>query len=625
VRHLRASHLLFVLLATPSCGSLGSLPPFPNVRPYQVHGAERPSAIVVESRIHDVEAAFRLSHDLLHSVRYCPDDRWPELLALSPPQAEELKARLSSHPAYQAGDHRIPFLSMLVAHVGSVVEQSAAPSSRHVADECKPILEWIEAGVPAARGLRANLAGLEADEAEQARLQRLPAWAPQRRPGGSRRRELLAALDQYLAAIEAAGNDRSRQRLLRDALLVTGTSLRLQREARALIPLIRDQGEALTASDPSTPWEVIQEIGARADALYQPDSEPAFSPLERLGGALGRATGQPLDAALGTARDESLDDDLAGFSWDWVHVRMEAQAEVTVFDPSKGGGDAPRNLKYEIEPILLVGASLAVSVDGKAMADVVRFAADYRTDRTYRSGGAVEQTSLSRALNLSSTASDVVDLAASALGVKTSATIARFTSGTVREVQSSDGSVIAEAPLQPEVLRIDAGYDVLAGRDPQTGGPAVVGLRYYNYVLPRIVVETAGQADNETVVRASDPQSVRTQLLMAGGYLDQVWRLYSSAPWGMRVMIGGFLGGGPASFSMAPGDDQTRFMVAGDAQVGFGVRYDLRSVHSRWAMSAELSFVGDIIGSTSPSQKTSYEFQSSDMFGSAWARWGLSL
>src|SRR5690606_4235738 len=142
----------------------------------------------------------------------------------------------------------------------------------------------------------------------------------------------------------------------------------------------------------------------------------------------------------------------------------------------------------------------------------------YETNQVYKSGGDLSETSLARSLGATSELSQVLSAALGVAGAYGKVRIARFAQGKVRDVSVDDGSVLAEAPLTFEMTQVDIGYD-LAPRHSKELQRLNVGLRFFDYSLPRILYELVNEApDGEPAAyvfsRETPPQSIRTRYWM---------------------------------------------------------------------------------------------------------------
>jgi hypothetical protein len=117
------------------------------------------------------------------------------------------------------------------------------------------------------------------------------------------------------------------------------------------------------------------------------------------------------------------------------------------------------------------------------------------------------------------------------LGVRTRLKNATFTAGEVREIGVSpsgqDTGVIGKAPLQLSYTQLDIGYDI-SFLMPETAGKywieeLLVGFRYMNYRLPRVLYELRDTApagsDQQSFAfdRESPAQTLSSKYYMGGG------------------------------------------------------------------------------------------------------------
>jgi hypothetical protein len=296
--------------------------------------------------------------------------------------------------------------------------------------------------------------------------------------------------------------------------------------------------------------------------------------LEAMTGALAKALKTSIDDSPGFELTESVVDQIVGITLDSFRVDLHAGLDSFIYssigtaDRTGGTNDKitvdyrgrTTKLAYKVDPIVLASARLDVVLDWIRMPGVANLGFGYSTDRVWSSGGKVESSSLTDALGIKGVASDVIDAGIGLLGIRSSVKVATFTSGTVQQVQASNVSnVIQSAPLQLKFTQIDVGYDILwALNDPNLSSfmeELVVGGRYLQYTLPRIVYEvedtaTPTQAANGeqhfTFSRESPPQPVESRYYM--GTVSARFGQGDGPRWSPFLDVGLAGGGGPTRF-----------------------------------------------------------------------------
>jgi FtsZ-binding cell division protein ZapB len=324
--------------------------------------------------------------------------------------------------------------------------------------------------------------------------------------------------------------------VVKDGIAVTSVALRLTLEAISLSTVIALEAAELSSKPKS--WlkgapdsaHLAKELPSKARHLYhslQASRDSLKSLLARLSD-LDEV--DPLDA-VGYAYKDGLVDDVVGLAWDSVHLDLHAGGEALFYSAladeefSSEGGNTydysgrQTQLEYDIEPIVLASAQLAMKLDWPHWADAAKLDVGYSTNRVYKSGGDLGSGSLANELGVKNSLSDALEAALAIAGVRTAVRLAHFNHGRVRNILIADGSTLAEAPLTFDLTQIDVGYDLAAG-----GGPVVqtlsVGFRYFDYELPRVLYELENETpDEETAAyvfsRETPAQAMRTRYYMA--------------------------------------------------------------------------------------------------------------
>lgn len=181
----------------------------------------------------------------------------------------------------------------------------------------------------------------------------------------------------------------------------------------------------------------------------------------------------------------------------------------------------------------MIGGRVIVAFDWLHMANAASLNGGFNTDRLFSTNGSISSSgSLGNQLGLEGFVSDVFDIGVGLLGVRTRLKNATFTAGEVREISVSplsgqDVGVTRKAPLQLSYTQLDIGYDI-AFLMPEFSGKywieeLLVGFRYMNYQLPRILYELRDTAppgsenQNFTFDRESTPQTLSSKYFMGGG------------------------------------------------------------------------------------------------------------
>ncbi|KYF76825.1 hypothetical protein BE11_24310 [Sorangium cellulosum] len=363
---------------------------------------------------------------------------------------------------------------------------------------------------------------------------------------------------------------------------------------------------------------------ARAEALSRV-LEAQREALSACAEALSVPARTPLEGTAGFEMQESLLDQGRAISLDAVHLRLKGDVELLFFhqiaSPNSSGGindyrGRTRRLAYDVDPVFMVGGRAMITYDFEHVRDAARLNAGFKTDRLFSSGGDIRyDSSLGKLIGLNGLASDVFDIGADLVGLRTSLKVARFTSGDVAEIAvdpatGRDAGVVASAPFQLLVRQIDVGFDVTKlfpdAADDLYLEELLAGFRYMDYKLPRIFYELRerepGKGDIYLFERQSPAQSVTSRFYQGGFSLrmgNGEWpRL---APFGD---IGLYGGAGPVRYAFSgdpsvPGgerevDEATMIALSGNLSVGLRLR--LTSYLSRLRLLTELSYNVEAVG-----------------------------
>ncbi|HEX4336892.1 MAG TPA: hypothetical protein VH062_13325 [Polyangiaceae bacterium] len=332
--------------------------------------------------------------------------------------------------------------------------------------------------------------------------------------------------------------DPENARIVSDAVTVTSVALRLTVEAISLATvagleaasLTRDSGRQWLINAPATA-ELIAELPEDGRRAYQ-ELATFSSSLRDLLDMLSALTHVDPLTTVGFKFKEGLVDDIVGLAWDSVHLEAQGAGEALFYTnlpdaeqstDSKGNSydytGRQRKLSYNVQPIILASAQLRIKLDWAHWMDAAGLKIGYATNRFYKSGGDLGTGSLANELGVKGKWSEAFNAALAIAGVNASVRLAHFNHGTVRETLVTDGSELAEAPLTFDMKQIDVGYD-LAPRHSQLIKSLIVGFRYFDYTLPRVLYELVNStpgADTAAYVfsRETPPQSIRTRFYMA--------------------------------------------------------------------------------------------------------------
>lgn len=454
---------------------------------------EEPSPHLLDAHLAQMQESLALIRTLLHETPYEPNASWVSELALDAGEAAHIEDS-ARDPACQAS-----FVCVYNTHVRNVLTRARQTATANAA-------------------------------------------ASLRYPSVS---AALAALDPTLSRGGRSASTpvpvEARAAIARDGWTVTSVALRLAREARSLATVVALEATALQKrpnwfdGSAMDAVKLAQRLPGRGRAIFK-DLVRNVEDLTRLVDRLSALQNVDPTTAPGFRYADGLVDDIAGFGWDSLHVDVQAGGRALFYnalaDPEfsgESGGDTYdytgrlTQLEYDIEPIVLANAQLAVNVDWPRWPDAMRLDLGYATNRGYKSGGDVTTGSIASELGASKGLSDALNAALAVADVQSNVEIATFTQGRVRDILIEDGSVIAEAPFTFQFKQIDLGYDLAPHYNPLIK-KVVVGFRYFDYSLPRILYELENvtpDLDTATYVysRETPPQAVRTQLYMLNAVL----------------------------------------------------------------------------------------------------------
>ncbi len=646
----RAITLGGLLTALPLLGGCGAATQ--NVRAFRAYANEDPNLNVSIDRIEDMSVTLELVDKILLQQSYTPGDMWPRRLGMTDAQFRDIKAELRDKYPYGGLEHaEVPILKCYRYHLEKTLEEYAPPPEKakyaslfDAVGALNPRTKDIKKHWIAYRDATAKLAqATEDQERISTELQSLPDAARAKREPelAAAQQKVLQAQGEVLYATDAINNDTEnlksdaeltsgdRQQIARDAFYALSVAFRIELEALALIPIITIQSVRALAGVGS--GKTFKPHGKLVKQVWQMPSyvsgiKQAFlrqaDLLERMTGALAQALKTDVKQSPGMALAESVVDQIVGITLDSFRVDLKAGAEMFIFSSI---GTPDRNdeydfrgrkfkLDYRIQPIVLVNARFDVVLDWIRMPGAANLGFGYSTDRVYKFGGDIQQTTLSQQLGIDGVASDVLEAGMGLVGIRSSAKVATFTSGSVHQVQATNvDNTVATAPLRLKYTQVDVGYDILwLLRDDKIKAymeELVVGGRYYRYALPRIVyelIDTPTPSGNKfTFFRETPPQFIASEfwMLAASGRFGQ-----GDTPRWSPYLDLNFAGGvGPTKFyflndpNPAVGDTPANRTNAREAAVGLvgggalGLRWRLLPRGSRLRLDLRAEYRGNML------------------------------
>jgi hypothetical protein len=646
-----------------------------NVRAYRAYALEEPSLAVAMDRAEDIAKTLELVETILLETPYTPGDAWVAELALKDDEAKEIKASIKEKDPYTSGEHEVPVAKVYRIHLERVLEK--APK----AGEYPSLLDGLAALSEGSADLKTHWGTLRARHADLATAQ--AAYDKEydniratMRPGEAFQEtvELKAAkakleevkgqvedaqkkLDKDFEALTAVKADEGKRgQTIKDGTAAVSVAYRLELEASALIPIVAVQA---VRSIPKAGKEMT-ESPALVKGIKKLEDLPDFIThvrermvrqvdlLETMTKLLATASATTLEQTPGFALRETVVDQVVGVTVDSFRVNVKAGAEAFFFtslakaEKDAGSSDSKETfdytgrqykLKYQVKPILLASGNFNVGFDWIRLPNAANFNLGYKTDRVFSSGGKIENGSLGEQLGVNGVASDALDFGLGVLGVKTNVRIAKFTAGEVILQDAYNDNELARAPFQIAYTQIDAGYDVAFLMGEKAGKnyveEAVIGVRYMNYRLPRILyeLENHGTDDNKRweYVRETPVQLVVSKYYMAG--LSGRMGLGPGPALSPFVDIGIYAGVGPSAYYfMKPDprlsnsgytydspelrDHQSKTSIVANASFALGARYRLAPRTSRFRLNIEVIYRAEAIyaranGESSDQAKTS--------------------
>jgi hypothetical protein len=604
---------------------------------------EQPTFALLNAHIDQMNEALRLIDVLLQETPYRPGAPWIASLPLDGEVADRTRDLLNSAAdkasivrVYATHIHAV--LSEVRAAPGGVLSPAGVPGA---AVSAIPV-----SALPGYRSLSDALAhvnpGLvvggvekrkqEVQKAFDVANQRYAALSAAAQPDQAELDRAQAEVDQIAklkADLEhpigpADLQNPENAAIVKDAVDVASVAMRLAVEAVSLATVVALEAASLAQQSPAS-WFQGPSSTAQLVAALPAEVRETYAHLARYAADLKQLIEQlkinPLDS-IGFKFKEGLVDDVVGLAWDSVHVDLNGGGEALFYNAladDEKSTDSSGNtydytgrqtrLEYAVQPIVLAHLALTMKVDWAHWADAAGLKLDYATNRVYKSGGDIGNTSLANELGVTGAVSEALSAALAVAGVKASGRIAHFNHGTVRDILVTDGTLLADAPLTFDMKELDVGYD-FAPRHGSALQTLTLGFRYFDYTLPRILYEFVNStpgADTAAYVfsRETPPQAIRTRFYM----IDFATRLEKSvtphlAPY---VNLDFAVGYGPTQYYFlrdSNGDDVpsnqdhgTSNSVGTGLAGSIGFRWKLGSPESRFNAYLDANYHAQLLSS----------------------------
>ncbi len=641
------------VLAALSSLVLGCFPATFNVRAQRAFSNEEAVPETIVDRAVDIAETRILVGKLLADTPYTPADEWVQALGLENPEGERLKKEVLATSTYRGGELEVPTVKVIRLHLQKVSNQALAPRASKAA--YPSLLAALETLTPGAKGLRADFdrysvatlnheAMLRAEIRlqEQLVLQNVPTnpafgAVPDSLVRARQATQLAAteadeAQKALLEAIDSlARADLShpmQDQIARDGLSAFSVALRAMLEAQALIPVVQTQSARAIESEQRVIFSTgAQENGGTYDLKEVPVRMRGMEAMtardvpvfERATTTLSVKLGIAQKATPGFVFRESIVDQVFGVQWDSLHVHANLDGEVMFYNQIGTNGISgdytgrTRRLAYSIAPIATIGGRIVFSFDWLHIQNAATLNGSFETDRFYSSNGSITYSgSLGQRLGLKGFASDVVDIGAGIIGIRTRVKNAKFTNGEVSEIAvdpttGKDLGVVDKALLQIAFTQVDVAYDVAFALPPEVVGrywieELLVGFRYMNYRLPRILYELqdvnppGAKSQNFKFERESPAQKITSNYYMGGGTFrfgqgtEHIVSLYGDL---------GFYGGiGTSKYTLTNDKPETPTAAVFDLSAGVGARLRLTPRKSRFRVLVEAQYHGEMVYQT---------------------------
>lgn len=623
----------------------GCAPATFNVRAQRAFSNEEAVTEVVTDRATDVRAARAVAFRLLAKTPYAPADDWVASLDLQGEVAKRIHTEIESKPPYAGGEHEIPAAKTFRVHLEKVEKGALGP--RKTAPMYPSVLDALAACSPSSKDLASQFAAYDAATAELAeatfaqqkvvedlrhRNVPMPPSVPADPPALVQAKQRTGVAEGKVRTAEAAlagsidglaaaaTSDPVADRIVKDGLQVLSVVLRVVLESRALVPIVEKQAARsisfaqrdLFVAERGKEAERLGlgDVPARmlgAEAVFVHD-EPIF---ERANNVVAGNVRVPRQKTAGFLYKESIVDQVVGINFDSFRAHAKLDGEVVLFHQigTKGvSGDytgRTRRLDYDVKPVAMVGGRVQLAFDWLHLQNAATLGGAFTTDRIFGVNGSIENSgSLGQQLGLTGLASDVVDIGAGLVGIRTRLKNATFTNGEVTEISvdpatGQDRGVLAKAPLQLSYTQLDVGYDVAFLLSPETVGKlwieeVLVGFRYMSYRLPRVLYELedvnppGSESQNFRFARESTTQRVGTQSYLGGGTFR-----FGQGEGRMVSLFGdvGIYGGaGPTRYTLVDGKVESPAALLVDGSLGLGARVRLTPRKLRFRVLLEAQY-----------------------------------
>jgi len=501
---------------------------------------EEPSPRLLRQHVEQMKHALELVNNLLGATPYQPGAPWLADLPLDAAKARQARDLLTEQA------DRASFVAVYAEHIDSVLRHAtpAVGPAGQVVPTYPSILDALalvnprlaNQGAAAQQRLVDALAAANRERAALATDENAdPAAVSRVEASQTELRDQIARLQSGLEHAPSAADlkDPLNAQIVRDAVNVTAVALRLADEAMSLAMVIYLEVSSLTPAQwfkgaPDTA-ELASELPADAGEIYR-SLQASAQNLKELFERLRQLNAVELADTAAFRFKDGLVDDITGLALDSLHLDVQGGAEALFYsaiadDTSGSSGNDTYDytgrltkLEYSIQPIVLASVRASAKFDLPHWANALGLNLGYATNRVYKSGGDIEQSSLASALGVKNAFSDALDAALNVAGVHAGVRVAHFTHGNVRDVLVADGTVLAEAPLTLDMTQVDIGYD-LAPRQGPLVKTFTVGFRYFDYTLPRILYQLTNStpgADSAAYVYSAEtpPQRMRTRYFM---------------------------------------------------------------------------------------------------------------
>lgn len=698
-RILHPLNAIFLLSSSLLFGGCGYTQ---NVRAYRAYAYETPSLNIALDRTEDLAVALDLVDQLLTRTPISPGDPWIEKLSLSDTDARKIREELRQQAPYNNNpSYEIPIVKIYRVHLERVLREAKGGEGSYPS-----LLSAVGALGKESHEIQTHWSDLEEKIKEYLKTsteyeQVIKAAYP---PGTVRNPMDVPPAVQEAAQIRDRAKDavRNAEKLLeRDVesikqgggdiqILTAGTAglsvaYRIELEALAMLPIIAIQA---IRSLPNAKDELMSKPSAALQGVSQlmdvPDHISAIKEqmtrqvrlLELLTSALVASSKTSLEATAGFMMKESVVDQVVGVTLDSFRAEAKAGGEAFFFHSlrqedqnEQKQGDATirkdlsgrlRTLNYDIKPILFTAFNLNLGFDYIRMPNAAGLSFGYKTDRVFSSGGTIESGSLGQQLGLKGIASDALDLGLGVLGIRSNVRLAQFTTGTVSYADAAGNNLIdtttgkpIQAPLQIGFTQIDLGYDIAFALGESAAKyyleELIVGARYFDYKLPRILYELENtlppESQNKNFLYRNEtwPQTVPSVYYMGG--LTGRFGKGEGSVFSPYSEFGFYVGGGPTSYTLrnnkavacsggsSPGADQecvdnfngpwTGYDASAmgfDMSLALGLRVRLAKPGRRFRFHGEVLYRGELIyasasgNSNDTGKERQIDFGNADLF-----------